>query len=224
MSTPRLRRLAALAAVATVLLSGCGSASPGVAARIGDQTITVNDVDAESLLICQAVEADLQQPLPMGLARYQILTGQISRAIADQIAEEYDVAAGEVYDSAVSATEVQMADYPEETQETLVTVSTTQTYVESILEAASRQALAAEGVAEPTQDQIAERSQDLFATWPDSHTLEIDPRFGFTFVDGGFVQAETGASLAVSDTAKAGQAAEPDPAVTAQLPAAQRCG
>ena len=140
MTTPRLRRLAGLAVVSTLALSGCGLANPGVAARVGDDTITVRDVNEESDLICQAVEKDLQDPLPMSLARYQILTGQISRAIATQIAEEYDVSPGSDYTSAVAAAEVQVAAYPEETRDTLLTVTTTQTYVESILAEASQEA------------------------------------------------------------------------------------
>lgn len=224
MTTPRLRRLAGLAVVSTLALSGCGLANPGVAARVGDDTITVRDVNEESDLICQAVEKDLQDPLPMSLARYQILTGQISRAIATQIAEEYDVSPGSDYTSAVAAAEVQVAAYPEETRDTLLTVTTTQTYVESILAEASKKLLAEEGLTDPTPDEITARSQELFATWPDSHSLDIDPRFGFEFVDGAYTSADTGVSVAVSDTAKAGQAEEPDPAVTALLPVSQRCG
>jgi hypothetical protein len=223
-TTPRLRRLAGLAVASTLALSGCGLANPGVAARVGDDTITVRDVNEESDLICQAVEKDLQDPLPMSLARYQILTGQISRAIATQIAEEYDVSPGSDYTSAVAAAEVQVAAYPEETRDTLLTVTTTQTYVESILAEASKKLLAEEGLTDPTPDEITARSQELFATWPDSHTLDIDPRFGFEFVDGAYTSADTGVSVAVSDTAKAGQAEEPDPAVTALLPVSQRCG
>jgi hypothetical protein len=223
-TTPRLRRLAGLAVASTLALSGCGLANPGVAARVGDDTITVRDVNEESDLICQAVEKDLQDPLPMSLARYQILTGQISRAIATQIAEEYDVSPGSDYTSAVAAAEVQVAAYPEETRDTLLTVTTTQTYVESILAEASKKLLAEEGLTDPTPDEITARSQELFATWPDSHPLDIDPRFGFEFVDGAYTSADTGVSVAVSDTAKAGQAEEPDPAVTALLPVSQRCG
>jgi hypothetical protein len=223
-TTPRLRRLAGLAVASTLALSGCGLANPGVAARVGDDTITVRDVNEESDLICQAVEKDLQDPLPMSLARYQILTGQISRAIATQIAEEYDVSPGSDYTAAVAAAEAQVAAYPEETRDTLLTVTTTQAYVESILAEASKKLLAEEGLADPTLDEISARSQELFATWPDSHTLDIDPRFGFEFVDGAYTSAETGVSVAVSDTAKAGRAEEPDPAVTALLPVSQRCG
>lgn len=224
MSTHHLRRLAVVAVAGTVLLSGCGSARPGVAAQVGDDTITLSDVDEQSQLICQAVEKDLQSPLPMGLARYQILTGQISRSIADQVAEEYDVEPDAGYDSALSAARTQVAAYPEETRETLITVSTNQVYVQSIMEAAARKALADEGTTDPTVDEVTKRSQQMFSQWADTHTVEIDPRFGFDFADGTFARVETGVSHAVSDTATAGLKPEPDPAVTAELPVAQRCG
>jgi hypothetical protein len=226
-STPRparrLRRLAALAAL-PVLLSGCGEAQPGAAALVGDEMITVSAVDEESALICQAVEADLEQPLPMSLARYQILTGQISRAIADQIGEEYDVEPGSEYETAVAQAQAQVSAYPAATRATLVEVSTTQTYVQSIISSAARLALAEEGVTSPSDAEVGERSQDIFATWPDSHRLEIDPRFRIEFVDGNYVRADTGVSFPVSETAVAGQAEEPDPAVTALMPVSQRCG
>ena len=52
-----LKRVAALAVPCLLLLSGCGVAgtefNPGVAARVGDETITTDDVDdlaAELLL------------------------------------------------------------------------------------------------------------------------------------------------------------------------------
>lgn len=224
MSPSHPRRLAGLAVVATVLLSGCGGAQPGVAALVGDDTITLEEVDSESALLCQAVEEDLESPLPMRLARFQVLQGQISRSIADQIGEEYAVTVGDDYAAAVASSRVQFTSYPEETQETLVYVSTTSTYVESVVGEAARADLEAEGLADPTLDQVTARSTELFATWPDSHDLKIDPRFGFDLVDGEFVNVETGVSMAVSETATNGRADEPDPAVTAGLPAAQRCG
>lgn len=229
MSAPRPSRVAIAAAAVAFLLSGCSGAqqpgiNPGVAARVGDQTITLDEVNQQSDEICQAVKDDLSDPLPMSLARYQILTGQIGRAIADQIAASYDVKPGADYANAVAAAKTQVATYPEHLQDTLVEVSTSQDYVQSILDAASRKALADEGVSDPTEDEVTDRSQDLFATWPDDNRLEIDPRFGFTLDEGAFVQDETGLSYAVSDIAKAGQKSQPDAAVTAQLPSSQRCG
>src|SRR3712207_4141811 len=53
-----LTRLAVLGA-ALALLSGCAGATPGVAVRVGDESITVNEVDELTANYCEAVEDQL---------------------------------------------------------------------------------------------------------------------------------------------------------------------
>ncbi len=226
---PGSRRRAGLAVVPLLLvglLTACSGLQPGIAAEVGEDRITVADVDADSALLCTAVEDTLEQPLPMSLARQQVLDGLVRRSIADQIADEYDVEPGGDYASAVSQATTQAASYPAETRDTIVTVATSTAYVQSILDAAARRSLADEGLDDPQLSQVDERGQDLLASWPDSHTLEIDPRFGLEFVEGAFASAETGVSFPISETARAGTAENSDQAAaqTAALPASQRCG
>ena len=54
MSKTRLMT-AATTALAGLLLTGCGSASPGVAVKVGDEEITTRHVDAVTANYCTAV-------------------------------------------------------------------------------------------------------------------------------------------------------------------------
>ena len=55
MSIPRLGWLGTLG-VAVVLLSGCGAMQPGVAAQVGEDTITVDQVDELTVSLCAVLE------------------------------------------------------------------------------------------------------------------------------------------------------------------------
>ena len=54
MSTTRYA--AGLTVVAALLLGGCGTATPGVAAQVGDDEITVREVDSLAAEYCEAFE------------------------------------------------------------------------------------------------------------------------------------------------------------------------
>ena len=63
MTSTRLRTLAALAAASTVLLTGCNAVpgfNPGVAARVADDTVSLQTVDEVSTSYCEYVETQLQ--------------------------------------------------------------------------------------------------------------------------------------------------------------------
>ena len=54
MSKTRLMTAATLG-VAGLLLTGCGSAAPGVAVKVGDEVLTVREVDSVTAHYCTAV-------------------------------------------------------------------------------------------------------------------------------------------------------------------------
>ena len=49
-----------VAAVAAFTLSGCGSASPGVAVRVGDETLSTTRVDELTVAYCEGVTPQLE--------------------------------------------------------------------------------------------------------------------------------------------------------------------
>jgi hypothetical protein len=98
-SISRLGRLAVLGA-AVALLSGCGAARPGIAAEVGEKTITVNEVDELAGSVC-AVQEDVPdqggnapQVVSGERARNSSMQALILRSIADQMADDYGVESG----------------------------------------------------------------------------------------------------------------------------------
>ena len=225
-SSPRRRGLRPLAVAAAVglLLSGCG-AQPGVAARVGDDSISLSQVDRDAALLCEAFEPQLQgQVYPMRFLRAQVLGSLLERTIGHQVAAEYGVEAGASYQALVSEQRAGYESLPERTRATVLDLATASAYRQSVLEAAADAELRAEGVAAPTQQQVAERGQDIFNQWPNDHEVVLDPRFGLEVVDGQIASADTALSFGLSAAARDGSAAEPDPTYAQSLPDSQRCG
>lgn len=218
---------AVIALVLAGTLTGCGidtGANPGAAARIGDATVSNRDVDRTSVDLCQAVEPQLQgQVVPMSYVRSAVVTNLVIREVADGIAGEYGVSAGDTYDEAVSAAEMQVGDLDEAQTDAYILMNTTGPYVTDILTAAAAKSLAAEGVpAKAAADLAEQRAAEIMAAWPVEQGVEIDPRYGVEFVDGQFANVDTSLSVPVSEVGLRG--ASEDPSWAADLPAGLRCG
>ena len=225
-SSPRHRGLRSLAvvAVAGLLLSGCGGARPGVAASVGDDDISLSEVDQDAALVCQALEPTLESPVPMSAARAAILETLVQRTIGDQIAEEYGVEPSQSYRAGVSEQQASLEAVPEETRAAALKYVTAGAYQRSVGEAAAEVELRADGVSAPSVDQISARAQDIVSQWPNDHEVVLDPRFGLEVVDGQIVATDTAVSFGLSPAAAAGTATEPDPVYAQSLPDSQRCG
>ena len=83
MSKTRLMT-AATVGVAGLLLTGCGSAAPGVAAKVGDETISNRTVDTATEHYCTSVEDQLESPVPMSFVRQYVVQLLTLRAQVDQ--------------------------------------------------------------------------------------------------------------------------------------------
>jgi hypothetical protein len=226
-SNPRL--LPALAVgLSALLLGGCaGSASPGVAAKVGDETISSARVDEATGHLCTAFSDQLKgagQVVPMGVVRQYVLQMFALGSEAEQIAEEYGVTPSANYQRDVAEHVRTASVMPEEVRDDYVEVMSTQALASDILDQVGRAKLAAEGFEEPTVDQVTQAGADVFSVWPDANGIEVDPKYGVELTDGQLVPTDTNLSFAVSDEAKAGLAAEPDPAYANSLPSNQRCG
>jgi hypothetical protein len=214
---------AATTAVAGLLLTGCGSASPGVAVRVGDEEISTRHVDQVTSNYCTAV-GELESAVPMGFVRQYVVQLLTLRSQTSQIADDYGVEPGSTYYNDVAQRQGTAETQPEEVRDDYVELASTSAYAQDILDQVGRIVLEEQGVAEPTAEQTTEAVIDVFNQWPNTHDLEIDPRFGLRNVDGVLSPVDTSTSVAVGDTAKAGMSTEPDPAFAETLPANHRCG
>lgn len=222
MSKTRLMTAATMA-VAGLLLTGCGSAAPGIAAKVGDQELTVREVDRATAHYCTAL-GQLESQVPMSFVRQYVLQLLAVRSQAGQIADDYGVEAGESYLSDVAQRKVTATTQPEEVRQDFVDLASTTAYVQDILDQVGAIELDDAGVVDPTAEQVSQAGVDIFNQWPDVHGIDVDPRYGLDVVDGQLAPFDTNTSFALSDTAKSGLATEPDTAFAQSLPTTQRCG
>ncbi|MCP3422994.1 hypothetical protein [Nocardioides pinisoli] len=212
-----------MVALAGLLLTGCGSASPGVAVKVGDEEISTRHVDEVTSNYCTAV-GELESAVPMGFVRQYVVQLLTLRSQASQIADEYGVEPGSTYYDDVAQRQTAAEAQPEEVRDDFVELASTSAYAQDILDQVGRIVLEEQGVTEPTAEQTTQAGIDVFNQWPNTHDLEIDPRFGLRNVDGVLSAVDTNTSVAVGETAKAGLATEPDPAFAETLPVSHRCG
>lgn len=227
MTTTRPRLAALGLAVAGVLLSGCGSAQPGVAAQVGDEEITVSTVDSLAESYCEAFEEQFRtngQTVPNRYLRGGILGILARRSIAEQVADEYGVAPGDVYDRKRSQVEQSVVSLDEDLRESVVLVETGADYVEAIAAAVGERLLREEGVTGAKYSEEVARGQQAIEDWTAANGVDLDPQYGVELVDGQVAPVDTALSFPVSDTAANGAAEQPDPAYAASLPDSQRCG
>ncbi|MFC7360812.1 hypothetical protein [Nocardioides astragali] len=229
MSKTRLMTAATLG-VAGLMLSGCGSATPGVAVKVGDDEFSTGRVDEAAAHLCTALRDDFDtgEVYSMSFVRQRVVGLLTMRSQSEQIAEEYDVEPGSVYGQAVAQAEQVATSKPEELRSDYVELSTAFALKQDVRDQVGRLELEENGVAEPTVEQVSQAGEDVFKVWLDANAFEIDPRFGLKNVDGVLTPVDTNVSVAVSDEAKAaveaGLAIEPDPAFAETLPPTHRCG
>jgi hypothetical protein len=206
-----------------LLLTGCGTAAPGIAARIGDQELTVREVDQATANYCVAL-GKLESEVPMSFVRQFVVQLLALRSQAEQIADEYGVEPGSTYANDVAQRQGTAATKPEEVRQDYVDLASTTAYAQDILDQVGKIELDEQGVVDATPEQVSQAGVDVFDRWPDVHGIEIDPRYGLKSVDGVLTPIDTNTSVAVGETAKSGLATEPDTAFAKSLPATQRCG
>ena len=215
-------RLIALASASIFVLTGCGTVpgfNPGVAARVGDDTVTMNRVDDVTAAYCRAAEAQLQegQVLPQHYLRGQVAGALALRVAADQFAAEQGVSASEDYDQAVAQARDQLGSMPEDQIEALIDVQGVPIYVQAVEKSVGEQQGASGGDA-------TKAGQKAFLAWLDGQDIDLDPRLGVSIDKGATAPADTSLSYGLSDTATKANADQPDADYAAALPDSQRCG
>jgi len=231
-TTTRRARLGSVALVVGAgLLTGCGVAGtdfhPGVAAEVGDQTLSTDRLDDLVTDYCTFV-ADNPSPEQPVRARYgyrsELVSILVRRAAVEQAAAQYDAEPGAAYATQVADLERTFATLPEGQQEALVTINEALLYGFEGQVAIGQAVLSADGETEPDPAVAEARGAEVVADWIDSHDIEINPEYGLQVDGAELTPTDQHLSYAAGDSAQAGQADEPDPAYIDSLPVSQRCG
>lgn len=226
-------RVAALAGslLALALLSGCGVAGtdfhPGVAAEVGDESISIKTVDDIAGNYCTAILDQLKgnnQVLPQRFLRGGVAAQLALVSAAEQVAAQYGVKPGIQYERKLSELRGAVATLSEGEQEAVLAIESSSTYIADVLQAIGEQELAPSGSTQPTTEESLAAGKKIFDAWLVDQDVQIDPQYGVTIKDGQAVPIDTSLSVAVSDTAKNGQAAEPDDTYARSLASSHRCG
>jgi hypothetical protein len=213
--------------LAGLLLTGCGSAAPGVAVKVGDQELSVRDVDAAAGRMCTALGdqfASQNTVLPMSFVRQGTLQLMTLRAQSLEIADEYGLKPGSSYQNDVAQRRRTAATMPAAVQDTYVELTSANALATDIVNQIGEKVLEDDGVTDATTEQVTQAGIDVFNQWPDAHGIDIDPRYGLESVDGVLTPIDTNTSVAVGELAKAGLATEPDTEFAKSLPLNHRCG
>ena len=210
----------AAVAVAALLLVGCAQNPPGVAAEVGSDRITDEQVDELAEALC-VLSADAGQ----GTATTQqvrrqaleiLLDIELSGGIIDAEAVDREQVAGARQQAAVSREAL-----PERLQEPFDDAVEQFATAQLGLADLGRASLTEQGTAEIDEEAAFAEGQRLRAEHVEEVGVSVDPRFG-SWEDGRLQPTDGSLSVAVSEQARASTAAEAATAVT-DLPANLTC-
>jgi peptidyl-prolyl cis-trans isomerase SurA len=232
-SISRARRATATAgvlvgALAGGLLSGCGVADdggqPGVAAEVGDTTITLDEVDDAAEELCELRGDDPATrgtPVSGAEVRTRALQTLVLRAIADGIADDRDIVPSPSYANIEAEADEQGTVQARE----VVGLS----YFVNVMQAAGREEA---GPTASEQEQLA-AGITIAQEWTEREGVTTNPVFPDLSIGDVSVEfaRDDDLSVAVSDFAESALAdadrlsqQEGDSAYAATLPESQRCG
>jgi hypothetical protein len=225
--------LRALPVVPLVLLAGCGVAAadfhPGIAADVGDQTITTRHVDQITDDYCKAVEVvskGQQQAAgserPMRYLSNIFASTLVDQAATQQLAEQYGVQPSSTYKTTLTQLEPQLTKLSDDEKAAVREIVGAQAYNQDVLTQIGEISLKKQGTTNATADDQYAEGQKVLRKWMSDHDVQVNPKYSLD-VNGGAGTTDTDVSYALGDTAKGGLEATPSPAYTDALPGNQVC-
>ena len=219
------RTLGAVGALSVLVLTGCGAVQPGAAVEVGDDSISLSEIDEVASDFCSAIEPQLEaqpQSIPNSYLRGGIAGTLALRSVAEQVAAEYgvDAADSQRYQDAVQELKANVAPVPEEYRESVIEVESAPQYVEAVQAAVGEVELDGQG----EYEEFVAAGSEVFTDWIAENDVEFDPALNTEIKDGAISTVDSSVSFAVSEAAKNGLAAEPNGALARELPDAHRCG
>ncbi len=227
----RRRYLAGVAVVAALTLSGCGTGGPGVAAKVGDDTVTTADVNRLTIGYCRALEPQIVaqgQVVPMRLVRSFVVGSLTLEAAAEQLAAENDISQPQGYLDRLKELQTQAAGLPASHQDDFIEVGSARAYVTALEHQLGGQLLINEGTPDADDDKKVTRGREELNVWLGAHTVDVNPRYGIDIAGGNITDVANDTSYPLSKNAvaagKFSSSEGPDQTYSAALPASQRCG
>ncbi len=212
-------RLAAAVAAVTLLLTGCAQNAPGVAAEVGGDAVTDEQVDELAEALCVLSSGGEQAgPVPTQQVRRQALQILVDNELAEDLVDPESVDRDQVaaaVEQAAPSVEALPADLRGPFSDAVEAFATAQLG----LTALGRESLAEEGTDEPDEQAVAAEAQRLRVQHAEEAGVAVDPRFG-VFEEGRLQPSDGSLSVAVSDAAKASSGGD---AVGTDLPANLTC-
>src|SRR3954451_5136147 len=132
---PQQAVAALVAAAAALTLSGCGQASPGVASKVGDQTVSTSDVNRLTSGYCAAFADQFKaqgQIYPLRYVRAYVAGQMTLKAAAEQLAADNGVTEPAGYTDSVKQLEQQLAGLPESDRANVMAVESAGAYVQAV--------------------------------------------------------------------------------------------
>jgi hypothetical protein len=221
---PRQAWRALALGVVGLALTGCAGLHPGVAVEVGEQTITVDEVDAVAEDFCTAIEPQLEaqaESVQNSYFRGGIAGTLAMREIAEQVAAEYGVEPdNQDYRDQLAEIERGVTTLPESVQESVVTIETAPLYVDEVQALVGEQVLDGEG----EREDLVAAGQEEFAAWVAENGVEFDPSLNTVIRDGTIANQDRAVSFAVSEAARNGLEQQPNSVLARQTPDSHRCG
>lgn len=212
-------RVAAAVAASALLLGGCAQNAPGVAAEVGSDAITDEQVDELAQALCVLSSGGQQAgPVPTQQVRRQSLQILLDNELAEDLVDPESVDPDQVaaaVEQAAPSVEALPADLRPTFSDAVEAFATAQLG----LTALGRESLVEEGTEEPDEQAAATEGQRLRAQYAEEAGVAVDPRFG-VFEEGRVQPSDGSLSVAVSDAAKASSGGD---AVGTDLPANLTC-
>jgi hypothetical protein len=176
-----------LAAAAAVLaLAGCANLRPGVAAEVGDQRISMDEVDqfarglcTTALLTRSAPDEPPRAPMTAGQTRRAALSFLVRTILANDNADMYLDAIPQSQVDALLASRVDplVGSLPEDERDEFVANLRAFVVASQLVQNAAVAQVTGTG-GELTDPAVTAAITDLWAQWADNAGVEIDPRFG----------------------------------------------
>jgi peptidyl-prolyl cis-trans isomerase SurA len=218
--------LAAVSVGSAVLLTGCSVAGtdfhPGIAAEVGDDTITTRHVDQVTDDYCKAIEKVSKdqgqsgaQRTPLRYLTHDFANALFVEAAVKQLAEEYDVQPTSAYKTDLAQLEPQLVNLSDAEKDAVREVIGARAYAQDVLTTIGGIELDKQGQKNPTNDDKYNQGQAVLKDWIADHNVEINPKYSLEL--DASAPVDTDLSYPLDSTAKNGLKAEPDAGYTSEL-------
>ena len=208
----RLQRCLPVLATSVVLLTGCGVAGtefhPGVAAQVGDDTISAKHVDQVADRACQGLEKldegadEPGAPTPLGALARQVTGALVEQLIVERLADDYDVTTTSDYKANIAQAEQQLSTLSADQADAVREVVEAQAFTQDVLVQIGQIELEKQGQDDSEAQAQYEAGLQVADAWAADHDVDINPKYGLELGSDGPV--DTALSVAVSTRAEDG--------------------